>query len=184
MHTEEIPEFVESRRPEPESAEPGGVLAFPSSLAQEAFYYLEQLRPGVAPFNVAVRFRLEGAIDLDILKKAFEAVVERHEALRTQFEDNSGELMQIVLPIVKLPFELIDIAELPSDEKVAELDRLGLAEAQMPFDLHKAPLLRVLMVRLSAHDHMMHISIHHAVSDGWSIGVLNDELSALYNALK
>ncbi len=183
MRTEENPELDEARLAEPEGAESSGVLAFPSSLAQEAFYYLEQLRPGVAPFNVAVRFRLEGAIDLVVLREAFEAVVERHEALRTQFEDNSGELMQIVLPTVELPFELIDISELPSDEKGAELERLGLVEAQMPFDLHKAPLLRVLIVRLSAHDHMMHISIHHAVSDGWSIGVLNDELSALYNAL-
>lgn len=183
MRTEENPETGETTVLEPTSTESGGVLAFPSALAQEAFYYLEQLRPGVAPFNVAVRFRLEGAIDLEILRRSFEIVMERHEALRTQFEDNSGELMQIVLPTVELPFELIDISELPADEKAAELERLGLVEAQMPFDLHKAPLIRVLMVRLSAHDHMMHISIHHAVSDGWSIGVMNDELSAIYNAL-
>ncbi|CAN5762352.1 hypothetical protein BH09VER1_BH09VER1_13410 [soil metagenome] len=182
MRTEESSEiFGESSMPLP--VEPAGVLAFPSALAQEAFYYLEQLRPGVAPFNVAVRFRLEGAIDLEILRRSFETVMERHEALRTQFEDDGGELMQIVLPAVKLPYELIDISELPGEEKAAELERLGLAEAQMPFDLHKAPLIRVLIVRLATHDHMMHISIHHAVSDGWSIGVLNDELSAIYNAL-
>ncbi|MFZ4681003.1 MAG: amino acid adenylation domain-containing protein [Terrimicrobiaceae bacterium] len=173
----------DSYRARPDQAAGVGELVFPSALAQEAFCYLEKLQPGATPFNVAVRARLDGPLNVALVKQAFDIMVERHEILRTGFEDGSGELFQVVVPSVDLPFSVQDISSLPENAREAEVVRLGLIEARTPFDLDRAPLIRVLLVRLSDVAHVLHVSLHHAVSDGWSIGVVNDELAAIYDAL-
>jgi len=159
------------------------ILAFPSSLAQQAFCYLEKLQPGATPFNVAVRLRLKGVLKVPLLKNAFAIMADRHETLRTQFEVDQSELLQVVLPSVTLPFEFLDISGLPESHRETELVTLGLQEARRPFDLACAPLINVLLVRLSETEHVLHVNLHHAISDGWSIGVMNDELAAIYDAL-
>lgn len=160
----------------------GEILCFPPSMAQEAFFYLEKLNPGNAPFNIAVRFRLEGPLDADLLKRAFAAVVDRHEILRTRFEDDEGELLQVVEPAAEVPFVFSDLSALRSGEREARLAELGEADATKPFFLSEAPLMRVLLVKLAGDEHILHVSIHHAVADGWSIGILTDELAAFYAA--
>ncbi|MEO8206361.1 MAG: amino acid adenylation domain-containing protein, partial [Chthoniobacterales bacterium] len=159
------------------------MLEFPAAMSQEAFYYLERLRREAAPYNIAVRFLLQGELDCPLLERSFQAIIERHESLRTQFEEEDGELLQIVLPAVKLSVEFIDISHLSGEAQTVELERLGSLEAQKSFHMSRAPLLRVSVVRLSAWEHVLHITIHHTVADGWSIGVIIDELTNIYDAL-
>ncbi|MEO8824573.1 MAG: amino acid adenylation domain-containing protein [Chthoniobacterales bacterium] len=160
-----------------------GELAFPPSMSQEAFYYLERLRRDSAPYNIAIRSRLTGELDSAILEKAFNALIERHESLRTQFEEKEGELLQIVLPEAKISLGLIDISQMSENEQAVEIERLGLLEARKSFHLSIAPLIRAGLLRLSATEHILHITVHHIVADGWSMGIMNDDLSALYNAI-
>lgn len=158
------------------------VLAFPASPAQEAFFYLEQLFPSHPAFNVPVRFRLDGALDLALLKRSFEALASRHETLRTSFSEQDGKLHQIVGPEQPVPMPVTDISHLSGAELDTEIDRLGSMEARAPFTLTQAPLFRASVLVIGPDRHILQITIHHAVSDGWSIGIITDELAAFYNA--
>lgn len=169
----ETPELAE----EPE-------YAFPASFAQEAFFYLDQLYPGATPFNVAVRFHLAGPLDRGILQRALDALIERHETLRTHFEDNDGELLQVVRPTGTVTCVFHDLRELRPEAMEVETKRLAEAGARRPFDLSQGPLLRVELVRTGELEHRLHVIIHHAVCDGWSTGILVKELTALYEAFQ
>jgi amino acid adenylation domain-containing protein len=166
----------------PSSVEEPSVLSFPASLAQQAFWFLEQLDPGSTAFNVAVRFHLAGPLDVAILERAFNEVIRRHETLRTRFEEESDELMQVVLPSIALKLDVLDLSELPETERKIEMERQGSIEAQKRFSLNQAPLIRANLLRLAPEEHILQVTIHHAVCDGWSIGILTDEIAALYEA--
>ena len=161
---------------------PGAVLAFPASLAQQAFWFLDQLAPGISAFNVAVRFHLAGPLDPTLVRRAINEILRRHEILRTGFEDAKGELMQVIQPSVEIEVPVTDVSQLPDSERKAEVERLGSAEAEAVFDLKRAPLFRANLLRLGSGEHILQITVHHAVSDGWSIGLMTDELAALYDA--
>lgn len=158
------------------------VLCFPASIAQESFFYLEALNLHNAPFNVAVRFRLEGTLDISRLKHAFAAVIARHEILRTRFEEEDGDLRQLVLPAAEMSFDFHDISLLPPEARDERLSALGLAEATKPFSLAEAPLMRALLVKITEQESILHVTVHHAVADGWSIGILTRELAVFYEA--
>ncbi|HEY1122478.1 MAG TPA: condensation domain-containing protein, partial [Haloferula sp.] len=136
----------------PEAAE---VLAFPASVAQQVFWYLELLQPGVSAFNIPMRFRLEGPLDTILLERSLRTIVDRHESLRTHFEEDAGELLQIVSPNSDFAFPLYDISSLPEDERQAEADRLGSIEAQRPFHLATGPVFRAELVKLSVTSHIL-----------------------------
>jgi amino acid adenylation domain-containing protein len=165
--------------PAPEEAE---VLAFPASVAQQVFWYLELLQPGVTAFNIPMRFRLEGPLDARLLEKSLRTIVERHEALRTHFAEEDGELLQIVTPSADFDFPVHDLTALPDDERMAEADRLGGIEARRPFHLATGPVFRAELVKLSATSHILHVTVHHAMFDGSSMTVLTEELAAIYQA--
>ncbi len=170
----------------PDSSVPAGdpgTLAFPAAMSQEAFYYLERLQPETSPFNIAVRFRIEGPIDPQILEMAFRDIIVRHESLRTQFEEDQGELLQVVVPEAAFQLRILDLSAWSAPEREAEILRLGTEEAVRPFAMEKAPLMRAELIRMSAEEHILHVTLHHAVSDGWSIGILIDELAANYQAI-
>ncbi|HRJ74066.1 MAG TPA: condensation domain-containing protein, partial [Terrimicrobiaceae bacterium] len=170
----------------PDDEAPAGdseTLAFPAAMSQEAFYYLERLQPETSPFNIAVRFRIDGPIDPRVIEKALQAIIARHESLRTQFEEDGGELLQIVVPAAAFPLRTIDISAQTPAEQEAAAARLGKEEAVRPFVMEQAPLMRAELIRLAPEEHILHITLHHAVSDGWSIGVLIDELAAHYQAI-
>lgn len=158
-------------------------LAFPASVAQQVFWYLEQLQPDVSAFNVPMRFRLEGPLDTGLLEKSLNAIVDRHETLRTRFEEDGTELLQIVAPSLELPLPLIDLSHLPEAERQPEADRLGEIEATRPFRLGKLPLIRAELIRLSDTSYILHVTVHHALFDGSSMTVLTQELAAIYQAL-
>ncbi|HYX22785.1 MAG TPA: amino acid adenylation domain-containing protein, partial [Thermoanaerobaculia bacterium] len=160
-------------RPVPRS--PGEPL--PLSFAQRRLWFLEQLVPGTALYNVPGEVRLAGPLDAPALGAAFGEVVRRHEALRTVFPQREGEPFQrVVAAAVSLP--MIDLSDLsdPSDRS----ERLAREEAGRPFDLARGPLCRALLLRLGPAEHRLLVTFHHIVSDGWSLGLFLDELSALY----
>ncbi|MFH8609682.1 non-ribosomal peptide synthase/polyketide synthase [Streptomyces sp. NPDC018029] len=146
----------------------------PLSFAQQRLWFLDRLRPGDARYNSAVALRLTGAPDQEALGKALTAVVARHEALRTTFEETDGRPVQRVHPAGPVPLPVRD---------VGDLDKDLLSEYSRPFDLRNGPLLRALLLRESATSHVLLLTAHHIVTDGWSMGVVLDELCTAYDAL-
>ncbi len=157
--------------------------ALPLSWAQERIWFLDALQPGTAAYNIPLALRVAGALDADALGRALSEVVRRHEALRTVFSSVDGRPVQVVLPAGGAPLPVDDVSGVPAEEREAAARRIAEAEAGAPFDLAAGPLLRARLLRLAADDHLLVVVMHHAVSDGWSAGVLVSELAALYPAM-
>ncbi|WP_254597648.1 condensation domain-containing protein, partial [Burkholderia ubonensis] len=166
---------------EPDVAEQD-VFVFPLSFAQERLWFLEQLQPGQAIYNMYDIVPWRGALAQDALERALAALLARHETLRTHFDVEDGHPVQIVEPAVALPLALTDLSALPAGERAAAAQRLAIDEAARPFDLGAAPLLRLRVIRLAPDEHLLVLTIHHIISDGWSMRVLHREFSTLYAA--
>ena len=160
---------------------PNTVLSAPLSFAQQRLWLLDRLAPG-STYNVPHARRLTGELDAAALHRALDEIVRRHEILRTRFDIVRGEPMQFVLDAAATPFELVDLSSLPRASAERSADELIAARSWQPFDLVTAPLLRVLLLRFSASDHVLLTVMHHIVTDHWSIDIFNRELSALYEA--
>ncbi len=156
----------------------------PLSFAQERLWFLDQLQPGSALYNVPLAMRLAGDLDASALAAAVGGVVRRHEALRTTFAVAAGRPVQMVHAAGELVQPLIDLAALPPAGGEGEVRRLATAEAGRPFDLAAGPLLRATLLRLGAAEHAALVTLHHIVSDGWSMNVLVRELGELYAAAR
>ncbi|MFN3670807.1 MAG: amino acid adenylation domain-containing protein [Bosea sp. (in: a-proteobacteria)] len=150
----------------------------PLSFEQERLWFLHKLDPASPAYNIAVAFRLDGALDIAALQAALAALVARHESLRTRFAESDGEPAQIVLAEAEFGFCFEDVSAAGGDAGA----RRARAEALRPFDLAGEPLLRVLVLRLATDTHILLVTMHHIVSDGWSVGILQSELAALYLA--
>lgn len=143
---------------------------------------LDQLEPGNPAYNIAVRFRLVGPLDVRILEGAFNETIRRHEVLRTSFTSKDEELVQIVAPKLSIHVPVIDLRNIPQPQRDAEAERLTVVDAEKRFDLAVLPLIRVNLLRIEDENHILLITIHHIVSDGWSIGIITTELGAIYEA--
>ncbi|HEX7238935.1 MAG TPA: amino acid adenylation domain-containing protein, partial [Longimicrobiaceae bacterium] len=154
----------------------------PPSFAQRRLWFIDRLEPGSTAYNVPLPLRLRGALDARTLERAIGEVVRRHEALRTVFDEVDGEPVQTVRPAGALPLPVCDLSGLPAAAREAESGRLVRDDARRPFDLRRGPLLRAGLLRLAVDDHVLALAVHHVVADGWSMGVLFGELSALYGA--
>jgi amino acid adenylation domain-containing protein/FkbM family methyltransferase len=154
----------------------------PLSFAQQRLWFLDQLQPETSTYNMAGAFSLEGKLDLEALEKAINEIVNRHEALRTTFEIEDGEPVQVVSPPQKLSLPLMDLSRLPGARREAQALALATEEARLPFDLARGPLMRVKLLRLATDQHVMLLTTHHIISDGWSVGVFVEELGQLYKA--
>ncbi|HET7286303.1 MAG TPA: condensation domain-containing protein, partial [Pyrinomonadaceae bacterium] len=154
----------------------------PLSYAQQRLWFLDQLEPGNHFYNVAAAVRLQGLLKVDALEASLNEVLKRHEVLRSCFRTVAGEPVQVVLPVQQLTLAVIDLAELQESERMAKARRLANIEARQPFDLSSGPLLRAGLIRLGEEDHILLLTMHHVVSDGWSVGVLVREVTALYEA--
>ena len=161
---------------------PASGLAAPLSHAQQGMWFIQQLEPNSAAYHIPSAARLRGHLDSAALHAAFQALVQRHEALRTSFAEQDGELTQLIHGAVELPLPVIDLGHLPPAEREAQARRLLIEAATEPFDLSQAPLLRLTLVRLAADEHLLLLVLHHIVADGWSMGVLVSELAQLYRA--
>ncbi|HEX8272375.1 MAG TPA: non-ribosomal peptide synthase/polyketide synthase [Longimicrobiaceae bacterium] len=162
--------------------ERGGPL--PLSFAQERLWILDRLEPGSTVYNIPVAWRLAGALDAAALERALGEIVRRHETLRTTFAGRDGAPVQVVAPFTGFALPTEDLSGLDPAERVAEVERRAAREAALPFDLAAGPLLRPALLRLAADEHVLLLCMHHIVSDGWSMGVLLRELSALYGAFR
>jgi aspartate racemase len=154
----------------------------PLSFAQQRLWFLDQLEPGNAFYNMPQSTRIGGELSVQILHQAFDTIVMRHESLRTTFGYRDGTPVQIINKSVEVQLPVVDLSELPAGEREKEARRLASEEARRPFDLGKGPLLRASLLRLGEEDHVLLLTMHHIVSDGWSAGILMRELSLLYEA--
>jgi amino acid adenylation domain-containing protein len=153
---------------------------FPASLGQQRLWFLDQVVPGTAAYNLARAFRLTGSLDRAALAKALQSVISRHESLRTIFIFIDGEVRQVVLPTLKFDLPVSDISELPAAQREQVALRIAGEDASKPFELSTGPLLRAKLVRLGSEDHILVLVIHHIITDGWSMNVLFHEMGELY----
>jgi amino acid adenylation domain-containing protein/non-ribosomal peptide synthase protein (TIGR01720 family) len=154
----------------------------PASFAQQRLWFLDQLEPNSAAYNVPRAIRLGGALDVNAMQRALSGIVSRHEPYRTRFCFEDGALTQVISDDIDIPLRVADLSVLPDDEREVHARQLVLEEAQRPFDLAEGPLIRTRLLRLSDEDNILLLTMHHIVTDGWSLGVLYRELTALYGA--
>ncbi|MGZ3459985.1 MAG: amino acid adenylation domain-containing protein, partial [Archangium sp.] len=154
----------------------------PLSFAQQRLWFMDQLEPGSASYNIPAAVRIEGDLDVAALERAFSALVQRHEALRATFRSERGQPIQVISPASEMPLRRVDLRGRPAQERDAEERRLTAEEARTPFDLQRGPLLRVLLIQLDARAYVLLVTLHHIISDGWSTGVLIREMAAMYEA--
>jgi amino acid adenylation domain-containing protein len=156
--------------------------AIPLSYSQWRLWFLDQLVPNNPVYNVSVALRLSGPLDATAFGRSINEVVRRHDILRTTFSAEKGQPVQLVAPTLEVDFPVVDLSHLDEPARDQGVLRLAAEEARRPFDLTRGPLLRTTLVRLGEHEHVLILAIHHIVSDDWSVGIFNREISALYRA--
>jgi len=157
----------------------------PLSFAQQRLWFHDQLTPGGnAAYNVQIAVRLQGQLHVAALEQALNEIVQRHESLRTNFTIADWQPVQVISAARTIPLPLRDLSHVPEGEREAEALRLTTEATQLPFDLSSDTLLRVMLVRLNDDEHVLVLVIHHIISDAWSMGVLIQELAALYEACR
>lgn len=158
------------------------VFIFPMSFAQQRLWFLDQLEPNSSSYNIPLVLRLADGLDVAALQQAIDEIVRRHEVFRTTFATREGEPVQVVAPVSEVRLLVTDLQSLSAEAQEAEAQRLANEEAQRPFDLRHGPLLRVTLLRLSDEAHVLLVTMHHIISDGWSMGIFRHEVETLYEA--
>ncbi|MBI3326504.1 MAG: non-ribosomal peptide synthetase, partial [Nitrospinae bacterium] len=156
--------------------------AAPLSFAQQRLWFLDQLQPDSPLYNVPHAVRMQGMLDVMALRKALEAILERHDALRTTFPSRDGVPTQVIAEQGTLELPALNLREWSDAEREDEIARLITVEVRRPFALSRGPLLRGLLLRTGDEEHVLVLTIHHIVSDAWSTGVFFRELAAYYSA--
>ena len=154
----------------------------PLSFAQQRLWFLDQLEPDSTAYNIPDTHCFDGPLNLQALQRSLSEIVRRHEILRTTFHSIDGEAVQVIAEAQPQRLEMIDLSDLPEAERKAKAERMANEETQQPFDLTRGPLFRFRLVRLDAEQHILLLTMHHIISDGWSLGVLGREMAALYQA--
>jgi amino acid adenylation domain-containing protein len=154
----------------------------PLSFAQQRLWFHDQMAPGNAAYNISASVKLTGTLSVAALERALEEIIRRHESLRTTFSTVSFQPVQVISPSLPLPLKKIDLRPLPPEEREIEARNLATAEIRAPFDLTHGPLLRVALTTLDDEEHLLVLTMHHIISDGWSTGVLIGEFVKLYEA--
>jgi amino acid adenylation domain-containing protein len=154
----------------------------PLSFAQQRLWFLDELEPGSAFYNMTFAASLSGSLLVEVLESALREVVARHDILRTSFHTVEGTPRQTIAPDLMVSLTIEDLTVLPELERAAAANRLATEEAQRPFDLSRPPLMRASLLRLDEHEHILLLTMHHIVSDYWSVGLLIQEMATLYGA--
>ena len=154
----------------------------PLSFAQERLWFINELDLGGAGYHMSFALRLEGELNVTALERSFSEVVRRHESLRTCFAAVDGVPVQLIQPPEVFSMEILDLSEMLERDRSRRLQQRSLETAQSPFDLTGGPPLRVSLLKLSKQEHVLLLTAHHIIADGWSLGILNRELGALYSA--
>ena len=154
----------------------------PASFAQDRLWFLDQLEPGTAAYNLVRAFRITGPLNVNALTSAIGAVIRRHESLRTIFESVDGEARQVVLSDIEVQVPILNLADFPESEREREALRIASEQGKKPFDLTRGPLLRAALLQLSRDRYILVLAMHHIITDGWSISILFRELAHCYEA--
>ncbi|ARU63628.1 hypothetical protein CBW65_23380 [Tumebacillus avium] len=157
---------------------------FPLSFAQERLWFLEQFNSNPAAYNVPMALRMSGRLDVPALQQSFNEIMARHEAMRTSFAVVDGQPEQVIAARQEMPFELVDLSDSPVELAVMQAALEAIQEGDTPFDLTHGALVRTKLLRIAAEDHVLLLTMHHIISDGWSMRILIDELSKLYAAFQ
>ncbi|MDP9121687.1 MAG: condensation domain-containing protein, partial [Acidobacteriota bacterium] len=155
---------------------------FPLSFSQLREWILDQIDPGSSAYNMPGAVRIEGPFDSGLFLRVAAEIVDRHESLRTTFVTTEGEPLQVVAARGPVQVPLIDLQVLPAPVRQAEGERVAELERKLPFDLSRGPLLRLEILAISPAEHVLLFTMHHIISDGWSLGVFSREIAALYMA--
>ncbi|MBA2352668.1 MAG: amino acid adenylation domain-containing protein, partial [Burkholderiales bacterium] len=161
-------------------AKRNGTEPAPLSFAQQRLWFLDQFDPGGSFYNIPLALQLDGVLDIAALRATLSEIVRRHETLRTTFVAKSGEPVQLIHAAAEVPLPVTDLSELPQAERGNEAAKLQSEEAKAPFDLAAGPLIRARLLRLAESSHVLLVTMHHIISDGWSIGILLREIGVLY----
>ncbi|MDZ8030985.1 condensation domain-containing protein [Nostoc sp. DedSLP04] len=154
----------------------------PLSFAQQRLWFLNQLEPNSTTYNLPFAVRLTGTLNVPALEQSLNEIVQRHEALRTTFAIANGQPIQVITPTLTLKLSVVDLQEYSITKQETEVLRLAVQESQSLFNLAQGPLLRTTLLHLSEQQYVLLLIMHHIVSDGWSIGLLIKEVTALYEA--
>ncbi|MBW4500879.1 MAG: SDR family NAD(P)-dependent oxidoreductase [Scytonema hyalinum WJT4-NPBG1] len=153
----------------------------PLSFAQQRLWFLNQLAPHDTSYNISTTVRLIGSLNVPALEQSLNEIVRRHEVLRTTFTTVNGQPVQVIAPTLTLAVPVVDFSEI-LDNKQQNIHTIAKEEAEKPFALDKSPLLRVTLLRLGEADNVVLFTMHHIISDGWSMGVIIREIATLYEA--
>ncbi|HVF55292.1 MAG TPA: amino acid adenylation domain-containing protein [Pyrinomonadaceae bacterium] len=155
---------------------------YPTSIDQERLWFIDQLQPGNTAYNIFTASRITGPLDVGVMERVVNEIVQRHEVLRTTFRVVDGQPMQFIAPTLEMNLSPLDLQHLPEAEREREAQRLATEDFMTPFNLEKGPLIRVRLLRLSPTDHVMSLNMHHSVTDRWSAAVIEKDLGVLYQA--
>jgi hypothetical protein len=154
----------------------------PLSFAQQRLWVIDQLEPRSSAYNIPLAEVINGPLNVSALERSFNEILRRHESLRTTFKISKGQPVQVINEPRPLRLEVSDLSHWPAPERDSEADRQTHQEAQQPFDLVNGPLLRVRLLRLDEEEHLLLLTMHHIISDAWSMEIFIKELAALYDA--
>ncbi len=155
----------------------------PVSFAQHRMWFLDQLEPGNSSYNVRRVIEIEGPLNVNALRRTFNEIVRRHETFRTTFPTVEGIPIQVISPSLTLPLPIVDYQGFSAADRQVEIDRLITTEGELQFDLTRGPLLRAILLRLDEQEHVLALTMHHMITDGWSLGVFFTEMRKLYDAI-
>ncbi|WP_416233567.1 amino acid adenylation domain-containing protein [Cronbergia sp. UHCC 0137] len=148
------------------------------SFAQQRLWMLAQIEPENPSYNVAAALRLTGDVNVNILTQSFKEIIQRHEVLRTSFLNINGQGVAVIKPEIDINIPVVDLSFLPSSQQ----QQLAKQESQQPFNLEKSPLLRAKLLYLNPHEYILLLTMHHIITDGWSINVFAQEIASIYQA--
>jgi amino acid adenylation domain-containing protein len=155
---------------------------FPASYAQQRMWLLDRLEPGAVTYNIPLAFRMKGVLDREALEKSINEIIRRHETLRTSFDEEAGNLNQVIHAEARLSLAVEEVHGTTASQIQHRVEEITSKEAATGFDLGKWPLIRARLLRLAEQEHLLILVMHHIISDGWSLGVLLGELGSLYDS--
>ncbi|GHO82466.1 non-ribosomal peptide synthetase/type I polyketide synthase [Dictyobacter formicarum] len=161
-----------------------GDEALPLSFAQQRLWFLDQLAPGNPSYNIPLRIRLQGTLDIAALQLSLQEIVQRHAILRTTFLNRENNILQVITPTLTLSMPVVDLQSLPLEVRHNKILPLLKEQWQAIFNLEHGPLLRMMVLKVDVEEAILAITLHHIIFDAWSAGVLSRELVALYTAFK
>lgn len=155
---------------------------FPASFAQQRLWFLDQMVPGTAFYNMSKATRFPYYIDISILRKSLNEIVRRHESLRTTFKAVDGQPFQVISASLEIDLPVHDLNKMDTIKREVAARELAHADALRPFDLANGPLIRFSLIRINPNDHVFLLAMHHIISDAWSVVIFFRELSTLYDS--